>query len=117
MSKSLPYHEFLISHLKDPSYASVYLETHFELEEDEAPDPELLKLALSNVAEALGEQQMSSQTKLHLEKLDELLSKRGSEVIYGLEGWLKALGLKLTVTVAEEAQDKSANSTSDSVTV
>lgn len=118
MPKSLPYHEFLISHLKDPSYASVYLETHFELEEDEAPDPELLKLALSNVAEALGEQHMSSeQTKLHLEKLDQLLSKRGSEVIYGLEGWLNALGLKLTVTVAEEAQDKNVNSTSDSVTV
>lgn len=118
MPTSDSYQDYLISHLKDPSYASVYLETHFELEEDEAPDAELLKLALSNVAEALGEQQMSSeQTKLHLEKLDELLSKRGSDVIYGLASWLNALGLKLTVTVAEEAQDKSANSTSDSVTV
>lgn len=118
MSKSLPYHEFLISHLKDSSYASGYLETHFELEEDEEPDPELLKLALSNVAEALGEQNMTSeQAKLHLEKLDELLSQRGSDVIYGLASWLNALGLKLTVTVSEEAQDKSANSTSSSLTV
>ena len=118
MPTSDSYHDYLISRLKDPSYAALYLETHFELEEDEDPDPELLKLALSNVAEALGEQHKSSeQAKLHLEKLDELLSKRGSEVIYGLEGWLNALGLKLTVTVAEEALDKSANSTSDSVTV
>lgn len=115
MSKSLPYHEFLISHLKDPSYASVYLETHFELEEDEAPDPELLKLALSNVANALCEQNMTSeQAKLHLEKLDELLSKRGSEVIYNLESWLNTLGLKLTVTVCEETEDKIKNSTGGS---
>ena len=126
MSKSLPYHEFLISDLKDPSYASHeflisdlkdpsyaagYLETHFELEEDEDIDPELLKLALSNVAEALGEQNMTSeQAKLHLEKLDELLSQRGSEVIYSRSNWLNTLGLKLTVSVSEEAQDKIKNS-------
>ena len=115
MPTSDSYHDYLISHLKDPSYASVYLETHFELEEDEDPDPELLRLALSHVAEALGEQNMpSEQAKLHLEKLDELLSQGGSEVIYSLINWLNALGLKLTVTVCEEAQDKSANSTSSS---
>ncbi|HAG82036.1 MAG TPA: hypothetical protein DCL61_12925 [Cyanobacteria bacterium UBA12227] len=43
MPKSLPYHDFLISHLKDPNYAAVYLETHFELDEGEEPEPELLR--------------------------------------------------------------------------
>lgn len=115
MPTSDSYQDYLISRLQNPSYAAGYIEAFFE---EKDPEPELLKLVLSNVAEALGEQHMSSeQAKLHLEKLDELLSKRGSEVIYGLEGWLNALGLKLTVTVAEEAQNKSANSTSDSVTV
>lgn len=112
MPTSDSYQDYLISRLKNPSYAAGYIEAFFEEKDHE---PELLKLVLSNVAEALGEQNMSSeQTKLHLEKLDELLSKRGSEVIYGLEGWLNALGLKLTVTVIEEAKDKTQNSTSNS---
>jgi DNA-binding phage protein len=115
MPKSLPYHEFLISHLKDPSYAAVYLETHFELEEGEEPDPKLLKLALSHVAEALGEQNMTpEQAKLHLEKLDELLSKTGSEAIYNLGAWLNAFGLKLTVTVAQKVEYSNTDSVNNS---
>ena len=110
MPKSLPYHDFLISHLKDPNYAAVYLETHFELDEGEDPEPELLRLALSHVAEALSS---SEQTKQHLEKLDELLSKPGSEAIYGLGTWLNALGLKLTVTVFEQEENKLTNSNSN----
>ncbi|MBW4470951.1 MAG: hypothetical protein KME45_11195 [Stenomitos rutilans HA7619-LM2] len=45
------YHDYLVSRLKAQSYAALYLETHFE--EEETPDPGLLKLALSNVSEAL----------------------------------------------------------------
>jgi len=106
MPKSLPYHDFLISHLKDPSYAAEYLETHMELDEDEEPDPRLLKLALSHVAEALGEQNMNpEQAKLHREKLDELLSKQGSEAIYHLGTWLNDLGLKLTITVINKVDN------------
>ncbi|HBL13896.1 MAG TPA: transcriptional regulator [Cyanobacteria bacterium UBA11162] len=115
MPKSLPYHDFLISHLKDPNYAAVYLETHFELDEGEDPEPELLRLALSHVAEALSS---SEQTKQHLEKLDELLSKPGSEAIYSLGTWLNALGLKLTVTVCDEAKDQLKNTeTASKITV
>jgi DNA-binding phage protein len=110
MPTSDSYFDDLILRLKDPSYAAVYLETHFELEEDEEPDPKLIRLALSNVAEALGEQKMTpEQAKLHLEKLDELLSKRGSEAIYNLGNWLNALGLKLTVAVAQEPKDSLIN--------
>lgn len=85
------------------------------MDEGEVPEPELLRLALSQVAEALGELNMSSEpAQLHLEKLDELLSKRGSNVIYSLGAWLKTLGLKLTITVSQEAENKSRNSASDS---
>ncbi|MBD0264496.1 MAG: transcriptional regulator, partial [Tolypothrix sp. Co-bin9] len=78
--------------------------------EEEDPEPELLKMALSHVAEALGEQNMTpEQAKVHQEKLDELLSQRGSEAIYNLGTWLNALGLKLTVTVTEKADSNNTN--------
>jgi DNA-binding phage protein len=110
MAKSLPYHEFLIARLKSPSYAAVYLETHFELDEGEAPDAALLKLALSDVAEALGQPQMSpEQYELQLKKVDELLSQPGSDAIYNLGIWLNALGLKLTVAVGTDTEDNTAN--------
>ncbi len=98
-----------------PSYAAVYLETHLELEQGEEPDPKLLLLALSHVAEALGEQKMTpEQAKIHLEKLDELLSQRGGEAIYNLGSWLNALGLKLTVTVTQNADNNITNTASSS---
>ncbi len=107
MPTSDSYFDDLISRLKDPSYAALYIETHMELEEDEALDPRLIKLALSNVAEALGEQNgmTPEQVKQYQEKLDELLSQPGSEAIYHLGEWLNNLGLKLTVTVAENTDD------------
>jgi DNA-binding phage protein len=104
MPKSLPYHDFLMAQLKDPSYAAVYLETHFELDEDEEPDEALIRLALSHVAEALGQTKMTPEEyELHLKKLDELLSLQGSDTIYNLGTWLNALGLKLTVAVCTDA--------------
>jgi DNA-binding phage protein len=111
MPKTLPYHDFLISHLKDPSYAAGYIEAILE---EEDPEPELLKSALSNVAEALAEQNMTpEQAKLHLEKLDELLCKGGSEAIYNLSNWLNALGLNLTVAVDQQAKDSLINSSAN----
>lgn len=84
MPNSLPYQDFLISRLKDPNYAAVYLETHMELEENEELDPRLIKLALSNVALALGEQNNMApeQVKQHQEKLDALLAQRADQAIY-----------------------------------
>jgi DNA-binding phage protein len=110
MPKSLPYHDFLIARLKSPSYAAVYLETHFELDEGEEPDEALLKRALKDVAEALGQPQMSpEQYELHLKTLDELISQQGSDTIYSLGTWLKALGLKLTVAVCTETENNDVN--------
>ncbi|MFM9266901.1 DNA-binding protein [Tychonema sp. BBK16] len=110
MPKSLPYHDFLIARLKSPSYAAVYLETHFELDEGEEPDEALLRLALSDVAESLGLPKMSpEQYELHLQILDELLSQQGSDAIYSLGIWLKTLGLKLTVAVCTDTEDNHVN--------
>jgi DNA-binding phage protein len=102
---SISYHPYLISKLKDPNFAGVYLETHFE--EDEQPEPELLKLALGHVLEALGESKMTTeQVQSQSQKLDELLSQPGNQSIYALAAWLNALGLKLTVVPSEKKMDR-----------
>ena len=95
--KSVSYHKSLIERLKDSEYAAGYLEA---IMEEKDPEPLLLKHALQNVAEALGELNMSAEDALlHLQKLDTILSVEGSAEIYQLGLWLNALDLKLTVTV------------------
>ncbi|MEG5032559.1 transcriptional regulator [Microcoleus sp. AT3-D2] len=108
MPKSLPYHPFLIESLrKKPELAAAYITATLEEEE---PEPELLKRALSDVAEALGQPKMTpEQYELHLKKLDELLSQQGNDAIYNLGTWLNALGLKLTVAVCTDTEDNTAN--------
>ncbi|MGV0023727.1 helix-turn-helix domain-containing transcriptional regulator [Phormidesmis priestleyi] len=85
------YYDPLILSLKDPEQAAAYLEAI--LAEDN-PEPELHR-ALSNIAEALGQETLNQ----HSDQLNDLLSQSGSNVIYQLEDWLKGLGLKLTITV------------------
>ncbi|MFB8798468.1 MAG: transcriptional regulator [Microcoleus sp.] len=108
MPKSLPYHPFLIESLrKKPELAAAYITATLE---EEAPEPELLKRALSDLAEALGQPKMSpEQYELHLKILDELLSQQGSDAIYHLGTWLNALGLKLTVAVCTYPEDNNVN--------
>jgi DNA-binding phage protein len=113
MTKSLPYHPYKISNLKDPNYSAGYLTEIFE---EESGDLELgiLRKALRDVFEALGEPNMSAEdAKLHLEKLDALLPQAGIATIYALASWLNALGLKLTVTVAEDNKESESDSVSD----
>ena len=104
MAKSIPDHPFLIESLrKNPALSAAYITATLE---EEAPEPELLKRALGDVAEALGKSKMSpEQYELHLKTLDELLSQQGSDAIYNLGIWLKALGLKLTVAVCTDTED------------
>jgi Predicted transcriptional regulator len=91
------YQDSLILALKDPIHAAAYIDAILE---EKDPEPELLKHALQDVAEALGEGIISGeQAKLHLDKLNHFLSVEGSREIYLLGVWLNALGLKLTVTV------------------
>lgn len=100
MPKSVSYRESLIARLKNPEYAAAYIEAILE---EEDPEPELLKDALQNVAEALGELNLpKEQESLHLEKLERILSVEGSAEIYNLALWLDQLELKLTVTVKSD---------------
>ena len=104
MPNSLPYHPFKIEFLKEPIHSALYLEAFFEEKE---PEAELLLRVLTNVAEALAEEKMTSElAKVHREKLDDILSQKGSDAIYNLASWLKELGLKLTVTVDEVSEDE-----------
>ncbi|MEK0195206.1 transcriptional regulator [Microcoleus anatoxicus] len=102
MPKSLPYHPYKISNLKNPAYSAGYLTEIFE---EESGDLELgiMRKALRDVFEALGEPNMSAdEASLHLEKLDSLLSQNGMATIYALANWLNVLGLKLSVAVDED---------------
>ena len=95
------YQDYLISRLEDLGYAALYLETHLEEEEDATP--ELLQLALSNVTEALSRSRMSPEkAELHRQKLAVILSCPAGSGIYELAGWLRELGLKLTVTIQDD---------------
>ncbi|MBE9186929.1 transcriptional regulator [Microcoleus sp. LEGE 07076] len=117
MPTSDSYQDYLIEALKDKIHAAAYLTAHLE---DEEPEAGLLELALSNVFEALGKPNMSAEdAKLHLEKLDILLSQNGSATIYPLASWLKALGLKLMVAVdaGDEAEKAGAVSVVELVEV
>jgi DNA-binding phage protein len=103
MVKSVPYHPFLIEQLKDPVYAAGYLTLFLNEQEEGDLDIGIFPSALKDVFEALEEPNMSAdEAKLHLEKLDVLLPQSGIATIYALANWLNALGLKLSVAVAED---------------
>jgi hypothetical protein len=98
---SVDYHSYHIDQLKEPEYAAVYLDVHIEDHEPLDVETNLLKLALSNVAEALAPEQLA----IYNANLELIMQKQGAEAIYDLADWLKGLGLKLTVTVdAAEVQ-------------
>jgi DNA-binding phage protein len=114
MPKSLPYHPFKISNLKDPSYSAAYLSLIFNEEEEGDLETGIMRTVLRDVFEALGEPIMSAEdASLHLEKLDVLLSQNGSATIYALANWLNALGLKLSVTVTQSDEGEQESSVND----
>lgn len=116
MPKSLPYHPFKISNLKDPNYAAAYLSLIFDEEEEGDLEMGIMRQVLRDVFEALGEPIMSAEdAKLHLEKLDFLLPQEGIATIYALANWLNALGLKLSVTVAQLDEGGESSSVTDVV--
>ena len=93
------YHPYLLSQLADPAFAAVYLETHFE-EGDESVEPELLKMALTDVLEALGHSRFPpDEMTTQLQMLDRILVQPGHLAIPALATWLNRLGLTLTVSV------------------
>ena len=114
MPTSDSYHVSKISHLKDPNYSAAYLSLIFDEEEEGDLEMGIMRQVLRDVFEALGEPIMSAEdAKLHLEKLDILMSHNGMATIYALANWLKVLGLKLTVAVAQEDEGEESSSVSD----
>ena len=103
MPKSLSYHSHLMEFLNDPQVAAAYLE---DVIQDNEGEPRLLALALNQVADALGSSKLSPlELEKQKQKIDQLLQAQGSEVIYQLEQWLGALGLKLSVTTIEKEEE------------
>lgn len=96
MPTSDSYHDYLISSLKDPQEAAVYLEAALE-----EAEPELLKKVLRNITEAqAGSSNFSEQAKLHHEKLDKILSAGGGYEICSLVELLDALGFRIAISFA-----------------
>ncbi len=111
-NKSVPYHPLKIKSLKDPLFAVAYLTEIFEEEEGDL-ETGIMRKALRDVFEALGEPNMSAdEASLHLEKLDILLPQEGIATIYALANWLNSLGLKLSVAVAQEDEGEESDSVS-----
>jgi DNA-binding phage protein len=76
------YRDYLIDSLKDSEDSAAYLTAILE-EEDPDPEPELLRVALNDVAEALGKLSMTSQEVEQL-KQSISLSLQSSQTIYEL---------------------------------
>jgi DNA-binding phage protein len=94
------FEDYLIRSLQDPVEAAAYIEAILEEEE---PGPTLLKSALLDVVEAFSRTTLSpEQAESQRQKLDDVLSKPGSQAIYGLAVWLNEMGLKLSVSVQDE---------------
>jgi DNA-binding phage protein len=85
------YQEELIECLKDPVEASAYLEAALEERE-----PELLKLAIANVAESRGAM-VERSLQSDREKLDRMLPE-----IYSFMELLEVLGFQLAVAIKED---------------
>lgn len=100
MARKQPtYHDDLLERLKDPEYASEYLEA--ALAEGDMPD--VFLLALRNVAEARGMTRLARETKLNREHLQSLLSEHGNPVLSSLHAILDALGMKLSISRKQAA--------------
>jgi hypothetical protein len=79
----------LIESFQDPEDAAGYLTAILE---EPDPEPELLALALDNVAAALGDDSDRQWVK-------DFGASDKSQAVYELAAWLDSLGLKLTVDV------------------
>jgi len=103
MKASRPFHATQLGQLKNPDSAALYLEEALA-----AGDTEAFKLALRNVAEARlgGMSALSERTQLNREALYRSLSKGGNPTLETLTKVMRALGLRLSVTVERTAAQK-----------
>jgi probable addiction module antidote protein len=102
MIRSLPYRDYLLETLGDPSQAAAYLNAAME-----ENNPELLLMALRNVAEAHGGiGVLSAAAGVNRQHVYRVLAKDGNPRLSTLASLLAAAGLKLTVDVASRGAGK-----------
>jgi probable addiction module antidote protein len=85
-------------YLKTPEERVAYLEAAFE-----DGDPKLISIALGDVARSMGMTKVAKEAGITREALYKALSDKGDPKLSTLLGVLKALGLRVTVTSANEA--------------
>jgi probable addiction module antidote protein len=91
--KSVSYQKYLIESLEDSKEAAAYLDAVLE-----DGDPQLLLLALRNLAEAKGGMaKVAREAKLNRVTLYRTLSRRGNPTIASLSKLLNAFYLRLAV--------------------
>ena len=95
---SITHHEVMVEKLrKRPRFAAEYLKAAME----ETDDPEILLIALRQVAEARGGlAKVAKAAGIERESLYRALSANGNPRYSTLVGVMKAIGLKLTVEAA-----------------
>ena len=95
---SITHQEVMVEKLrKRPRFAAEYLRAAME----ETDDPEILLIALRQVAEARGGlAKVAKAAGIERESLYRALSARGNPRYSTLAGVMKAMGLKLTVEAA-----------------
>jgi probable addiction module antidote protein len=91
--KSIAYQKYLVESLKDSKEAAAYLDAALE-----DSDPQLLLLALRNLAEAKGGMaKVARAAKLNRVTLYRTLSRRGNPTIDSLSKLLDAFNLRLAI--------------------
>ena len=94
----VPYEDWLIAQLKNPTEAAAYLETVLD-EGDQAA----IMLALRQVAQAQGGvAEIARKAKLTREATYKMLSKSGNPELRSLTAVLKATGLRIAVKPVEK---------------
>jgi probable addiction module antidote protein len=89
------HHDALVALLKkDPDFAREYLRQ--SLDED-ASDPAVLRLALRQLADAMGMTWVADRAGMHRENLYRALSTKSNPTVKTLGAICNAMGLKLTV--------------------
>lgn len=98
---SISYEDCIIEKLQNPEHAAGFITAILE---EENPEPELLRNALSKVITAYQQQQTLSPTaEDYYTQLEEILSQTGGQEIYTFIQLLNALGLQLSVEVSDQS--------------
>ena len=98
---SVSHDDVMVKKLRErPQFAVEYLKAAME----ETDDPEVLLIALRHVAKARGGvAKVAKAAGLERESLYQALSEHGNPRLSTLLGIMKAVGLKLTVEMAQES--------------